>query len=398
MTRQDLISTSEMELIGAYMDGTLSEKERADFSARLQAEPQLRAVLNEQRQLRKVYRSLPTRKVPRNFTLTTLEARQIKRKGLWAPVFGYGSLASMLMLVTLFFSGMLMPPAAAPSADLAAAPAESIPMAVKEAPMAPEVPAIGLAADSTVELQAEAGAKIYMINWKGVPGFGSAHNSGSLRGMGGGIGGGIGFGSSLPLASAAPAAPASANLQHATANILGPRPALPAEDLDAIFSAQAAPETELSTRSSAEAAPAPEELSSEPAPEELSAALAPEPTMPADLEPTITPIPEPLPLPTEAAALEQGSMPANFPAHPIIFGLRLDEGGQVIGSSPSPAPVFTAAPLTASEPVTEALPQTAALEASNESAGFPAWYMVALPALGLLSLLLGGLWLFLRKH
>lgn len=398
MTKQDLISTSEMELIGAYMDGTLSEKERADFSARLQSEPQLRAMLNEQRQLRKVYRSLPTRKVPRNFTLTTLEARQIKRKGLWAPVFGYGSLASMLMLVTLFFSGMLMPPAAAPSADLAAAPAESIPMAVKEAPMAPEAATMSLPAESSAALEAETGAKIYMINWKGVPGFGTAHSTGGLRGMGGGIGGGIGFGSSLPLASAAPAAPASANLQHATANILGPRPALPAEELDAIFSAQAAPETELSTRSSSEAAPAPEEISPEPAPEELSAALAPEPTMPADLEPTITPIPEPLPLPTEAVAIEERSMPANFPAHPIIFGLRLDEGGQVIGSSPSPAPVFTAAPATASEPVTEALPQTAALEASHESAGFPAWYMVALPALGLLSLLLGGLWLFLRKH
>ena len=394
MTRQGLISTSEMELIGAYMDGALSEKERADFSARLQAEPQLRALLTEQRQLRKVYRSLPVRKVPRNFTLTTLEARQIKRKGLWAPVFGYGSLASMLMLVTLFFSGMLMPPAAAPSADLAAAPAESIPMAVKEAPMAPEAATMSLPAESSAALEAETGAKIYMINWKGVPGFGTAHSTGGLRGMGGGMLTGIGGGRD----AAVPAMPASSNLQHATANILGPRPALPAEDLDAIFSAQAAPETELSTRSSAEAAPAPEELSSEPAPEELSAALAPEPTMPADLEPTITPIPEPLPLPTEAAALEQGSMPANFPAHPIIFGLRLDEGGQVIGSSPSPAPVFTAAPLTASEPVTEALPQTAALEASNESAGFPAWYMVALPALGLLSLLLGGLWLFLRKH
>ena len=385
MTRQGLISTSEMELIGAYMDGALSEKERADFSARLQTEPQLRALLTEQRQLRKV---------PRNFTLTTLEARQIKRKGLWAPVFGYGSLASMLMLVTLFFSGMLMPPAAAPSADLAAAPAESIPMAVKEAPMAPEAATMSLPAESSAALEAETGAKIYMINWKGVPGFGTAHSTGGLRGMGGGMLTGIGGGRD----AAVPAMPASSNLQHATANILGPRPALPAEDLDAIFSAQAAPETELSTRSSAEAAPAPEELSSEPAPEELSAALAPEPTMPADLEPTITPIPEPLPLPTEAAALEQGSMPANFPAHPIIFGLRLDEGGQVIGSSPSPAPVFTAAPLTASEPVTEALPQTAALEASNESAGFPAWYMVALPALGLLSLLLGGLWLFLRKH
>jgi anti-sigma factor RsiW len=60
----------DLELLSSYLDGQLRPSDSARLEARLSAEPDLRAVLEELRSTRSLLRQLPPRKAPRNFTLT----------------------------------------------------------------------------------------------------------------------------------------------------------------------------------------------------------------------------------------------------------------------------------------------------------------------------------------
>jgi hypothetical protein len=67
---KDHISSRDMEILSAFVDGQLNSKEQARLDARLRDEPELQAVIDEFRQVRNGLQAMPKVRVPRNFTLT----------------------------------------------------------------------------------------------------------------------------------------------------------------------------------------------------------------------------------------------------------------------------------------------------------------------------------------
>ncbi|HZW04290.1 MAG TPA: zf-HC2 domain-containing protein, partial [Anaerolineaceae bacterium] len=66
----DQLSSKDWQLLSAYLDGQLSNRERAQVEQRLRIHPEYRDALQTLRQNQVMLRSLPRRRVPRNFTLT----------------------------------------------------------------------------------------------------------------------------------------------------------------------------------------------------------------------------------------------------------------------------------------------------------------------------------------
>lgn len=60
----------DIDLLSAYLDGELKPSESARLESRLKADPGLVSALNDLRSTRAFLRKLPSRKAPRNFTLT----------------------------------------------------------------------------------------------------------------------------------------------------------------------------------------------------------------------------------------------------------------------------------------------------------------------------------------
>jgi hypothetical protein len=63
-------SFRDVELLSTYLDGQLGRSESVRLETRLESEPELRAVLNDLRHSRGLLRRLPSRRAPRNFTLS----------------------------------------------------------------------------------------------------------------------------------------------------------------------------------------------------------------------------------------------------------------------------------------------------------------------------------------
>jgi anti-sigma factor RsiW len=76
-----LPSEPDQELLSAYVDGELTDRERAEVEQRLTHNPQLRAALDDLRQTVALVRSLPDLKAPRNFTLNP--AMYGRKKSWW---------------------------------------------------------------------------------------------------------------------------------------------------------------------------------------------------------------------------------------------------------------------------------------------------------------------------
>lgn len=119
MSKSGKISPRDVEAISAYLDGALSEQEKASLEARLEESSGLREELEACRRLRMAVRSLPARKAPRQFTLTTLEARQARRFSFALPMFKYASLLSIFLLVVVFAGEWVFRNFSAPAAGLA---------------------------------------------------------------------------------------------------------------------------------------------------------------------------------------------------------------------------------------------------------------------------------------
>jgi hypothetical protein len=60
----------DIEQLSSYLDGHLSPAESARFESRLSSDPELASAFNDLRAARGILRKLPSRKAPRNFTLT----------------------------------------------------------------------------------------------------------------------------------------------------------------------------------------------------------------------------------------------------------------------------------------------------------------------------------------
>ncbi len=114
MIKQANLSHEDMELLSAYLDNALPEKEKAHFEFRLQESTELRQALEAHRQLQWNLRHLPKPKLPHNFTLTRAEAQAVKRQKAWIPVFSTASFVSFLLMAAMFILP-LFSPAASPA-------------------------------------------------------------------------------------------------------------------------------------------------------------------------------------------------------------------------------------------------------------------------------------------
>ena len=68
------LTSQDWLLLSAYLDNQLSEIEKRQVDERLQADPECRQALEALRRTSMLLRSLPVRRVPRNFTLSAQSA------------------------------------------------------------------------------------------------------------------------------------------------------------------------------------------------------------------------------------------------------------------------------------------------------------------------------------
>lgn len=102
MTSLPKISQSDLEKLNCYLDDALSIKEKAEFEVKLARSLPLQSTLREYTILRNILRSVPRKRAPRHFTLTTAEAQQVKRPVLLAPIFSFASLVTVMLLAIVF--------------------------------------------------------------------------------------------------------------------------------------------------------------------------------------------------------------------------------------------------------------------------------------------------------
>ncbi len=139
MNPKTQLSPQEWQLLSAYLDDQISANERIQIEKKLASEDTFRQALQSLRQTRTVIRSMPRRRVPRNFTLTP-EMVAARRMPRLFPVLRFGSAFAAVAAVILFavqlFPLMAMG-AAAPTQASAA-----LEMSVVEAPAGTEPPLI----------------------------------------------------------------------------------------------------------------------------------------------------------------------------------------------------------------------------------------------------------------
>lgn len=151
MTRHlDHLSQRDLERLSAYLDGELSERERAKLEARLEEERRLQGALEELQGAVGFMRRLPQIRPPRNYTLTPQVVGQ--RQSTWRfPMLQFATAVAALLLVAVVgldaaTSGAGMLPAA-PAGQVAA------PLAMEAAPTT--APMQEEAAEAPQEMQAE---------------------------------------------------------------------------------------------------------------------------------------------------------------------------------------------------------------------------------------------------
>ena len=119
------ITPRDMEAISAYLDKELKPREQARLAARLEAEPGLRAALNDLKQTRTLLRNMPQVRAPRSFTLTPEMAPRRTSLLQIFPTLQFASALAAILLV-LFVAGdafgVLSPLPVFPTAQSMAAP------------------------------------------------------------------------------------------------------------------------------------------------------------------------------------------------------------------------------------------------------------------------------------
>jgi hypothetical protein len=97
----------EIEHLSAYLDGQLDTSELARIESRLNSDPELASILNDLRATRGILRKLPTRKAPRNFTLTRQMVGLKPPLPRTYPVFRFATVfASLLLMLSLTVNAM----------------------------------------------------------------------------------------------------------------------------------------------------------------------------------------------------------------------------------------------------------------------------------------------------
>ncbi len=119
----DRISSRDVEDVSAYLDGHLPAQEKHRLEGRLRVEPEMRALYEQLQQTRRLLRSQPPLRAPRNFTLTPEMAGRRAKASLFdwlAPGLRLVSaVATVLLLVVLMGDYLAVPAALAPVQDQA---------------------------------------------------------------------------------------------------------------------------------------------------------------------------------------------------------------------------------------------------------------------------------------
>lgn len=103
------ISSRDWETLSTYLDGQLSEKERARLEARLKEIPDLRQALEEMKGIRLMLRSLPKMRAPRNYTLTPQMVATRRPRPSTYPVFRLAFVLSTILLAITFLGDFFIP-------------------------------------------------------------------------------------------------------------------------------------------------------------------------------------------------------------------------------------------------------------------------------------------------
>ena len=149
------ITPREIEMLSAYLDGQLTNKERTRLERDLQKRADLRALLEDLQRTRGLLHSQPVIRAPRNFTLTPQMAgmktfRPVSRR--LVPAFSLVSVmaAALFMLVLV---GDLLSVGRQPALFQVASRSVPLPVEV-EAPAALDVGALESSAERQVETEA----------------------------------------------------------------------------------------------------------------------------------------------------------------------------------------------------------------------------------------------------
>jgi len=117
----------DYELLSAYLDRELTEPEQTALEARLQAEPQLQAALEELRVVKQAVAALPIVPAPRDFRLTPAVAAAARTpQPRVVPWWMAAAAALALVLVGIGVVVLTRPPDDQPPAMIAAAPTEIV--------------------------------------------------------------------------------------------------------------------------------------------------------------------------------------------------------------------------------------------------------------------------------
>lgn len=191
----ETLSLQDLILLSSYLDDRLNPAEKELVESRIAKDTAFRSSLEELRYTRRLLRSLPQKRAPRNFTLSAKTAPRRFSLRL-QPVFAFTSAIAAVLTILIFAGSQLLPGFF--SAKTAAAP------------MLAAAPAAESSAFDTARSAAQATAVPPLIIWNGgaygVGGGGGGAEGSGLTGIGGGAGTGLGGGSAIMPTSTAPAA------------------------------------------------------------------------------------------------------------------------------------------------------------------------------------------------
>ena len=272
MNQKIQISPSEWQLLSAYLDDQVSSDERIQIERKLDSEDAFRQAMLSMQKARLVIRSMPRRKVPRNFTLTP-EMVPARRSFQLFPLLRFSSAFAAIAAVVLFAVQLL--PGMFNASSQMAAPA-AVDMTAAENSSGPVPP---------------------MIYWGGPP---------AATGKGGGGGGGDGNTASVNPGGIGGGAPDTVFGVPSNAATPGIQFEIP----------QATSQTGIGGIATLEPTPA------------IASALPLEPTPAA----TATQVPPLLLAPKPTAGPETQRSQATMQGNPVL-GLRPQDSGKVIAKS-----------------------------------------------------------------
>lgn len=103
------ISRRDWQTLSAYLDGQLSDRERARLETRLIDDSELNIALEEIRSLRSLLQEIPVKRAPRNYTLTPQMVGVRVSQPPSYPALRLASVLSTVLLMLVWFSNLLFP-------------------------------------------------------------------------------------------------------------------------------------------------------------------------------------------------------------------------------------------------------------------------------------------------